>query len=152
MGEAMTEVDGERNWQESMRSMGAVLRGERKGMPIKPSDRMDLVSELASFLNPEERARWLVRNGYKQVSRKGCMVARLPDGLSGREALRLAREAYEGGNLTDDEYAQIARRSHADAEDEFCRVYAMYLGTPFVIALDTTTFTHYRRLGGGTAR
>lgn len=83
-------------------------------------------------------ARDLIANGFYQVSRKHRMVARLPHGKTGRQALA------EASGRSDWAHAM----SEASAGDHFLRCHTDRNG--LCVTVDRATFEEFRRLGGDT--
>lgn len=79
--------------------------------------------------------------GYHQVSRSYRILARLPAGKTGMQALREASEREWYAAMTE-----------ADATDQFLRVYAAGVDKRLHCTVDIRIFEAFRRLGGGTAR
>lgn len=145
-------------WTATCQTLG--INEEDSGMPPETYDgkerwgggkRVDIgaVPELVALavegpLTAGARARWLVERGYRQAGRRYCTVARLPEGMDGKQALRAAfngdREADWIDRLTDDA-----------AGNHFRRVYAYYTGAPLVLELDRETFRAFLAAGGKAA-
>lgn len=86
----------------------------------------------------DDEIRELVFAGWKQVSRKYCMIARLPDGMTGKQAL-----AQHDKELAD-------RLPQSDAEGFYMRVHAERDG--LVKTLGPSAFIRFRKMGGESAR
>ena len=79
-------------------------------------------------------ARELVAAGYRQISNKYRMVARLPEGTTGLQALQ----------AVDSEFARdLIRRIEEQAADQYRRVHARGAGN--VLELDEETFADFKR-------
>ena len=112
---------------------------------LGPAERARLLAAWdADYPPAADRARQLIREGYRQVSRKHRIVARLPDGKTGRQALTEAIDRREDSTW-------IRRLSERAAQSQFLRVYAVYTGDPLWLTLDKDTFDAFRRLGGESA-
>lgn len=104
-----------------------------------------------------EEARVLISEGYRQTSRKFRLVARLPEGMDGRGALRWGMlqyaAVYEKRNrtLSAHEEAWVERMSEADAGNHFRRVYAQYPAIGLSKELSIGVFAAFRKLGGEPA-
>ncbi len=88
----------------------------------------------------ERHAKALVAAGYRQISSKYRIVARLPEGKSGYEALRDADPDFA---------ARLLANFQRDCEDQFLRVCA---SDKHKQTLDELTFTAFRAAGGRTPR
>lgn len=66
-------------------------------------------------MTPEEKAKKLVEDGYEQISRKYRTLARLPEGMTGIEALRSADPFLAQRFLDNAERA---------AKEQYMRVYS----------------------------
>ncbi len=88
----------------------------------------------------ERLAKELVSAGYKQISSKYRIVARLPEGKSGYEALRDADPDFAG---------RLLANFQRDCEDQFLRVCA---NNSHRMTLDELTFAAFRAAGGRTPR
>lgn len=101
-------------------------------------------------MNPT--AEQLIAADYYQISRRHRLVARLPDGMDGHQALRAAIKSYDG-DVSPHEETWIQRLSERDAADHFLRVYTCYAPwKDLLLELDPVTFEAFRRLGGKSAR
>lgn len=83
-------------------------------------------------------AKEAIRLGYYQVSRKHRMVARLPDGKTGVQALAEASGRPDWARML----------GETNAGDQFLRCYTDRGG--LCVTLDRETFEEFRRLGGDT--
>lgn len=99
-------------------------------------------------VKPEKKhldaAKELIANGYYQVSRSHRIVARLPEGMTGSEAL--LREAKKGRPWDAEEWVKALGEGHAG--DHFLRCYAQ--SRELWKELDRPTFAAFRSLGGRT--
>lgn len=93
---------------------------------------------VVSSLAVEEEMRRLVDEGYRQVSRKFRHVARLPDGMTGLEALR---------SVDPDLHDRMMQRMEEEAADHFRRVHASEQG--LWLTLTTEEFDAFRRAATG---
>lgn len=91
-----------------------------------------------------ERGAWLVARGYRQISRRYLAVARLPEGMTGQQALR---GAFNG----DRDAEWIDKLADDAAGNHFRRVYAYYTGAPLVLELDRETYAAFLAAGGESA-
>lgn len=83
----------------------------------------------------------LLEAGYYQVSIAHRMLAKLPDGKTGRMAL------YEATNATrSDAWRWAFGMGESNAADYYCRVYGKS------IVVTPAVFAAFKRLGGGPAR
>lgn len=101
----------------------------------------------------EERAVALIDAGWFQVSRHHRMLARLPEGKTGTEALIEARLKAIGGFRPGYWPAEVRRwaegMGEARAAEHFRRVYAWYTDG-LTCKVNHETFEAFRRLGGST--
>ena len=103
----------------------------------------------------EERAKELIRQGYKQVSKKYRGVARLPAGKTGVEMLLEMAQARNPvfTNVEGTRRDSSTAGGGLEATGFFLRVYAPQ--PPFrdgcYLELDCETFEAFHRLGGETA-
>jgi hypothetical protein len=88
----------------------------------------------------------LVRDGWQQVSRKFCTIARLPPGLTGRQAL--ATRDVEMASRVDKHGHFI--HSESDCAGFYLRVFGHADGNWMELRLDD--FKRFRKLGGQAAR
>jgi hypothetical protein len=96
----------------------------------------------------EARAKDLLRRGYYQISLKHRTVARLPTGLTGREALY--KEEIRRGRDEEDAWRWAYGMNESCAIDQYCRVHAM--ANDLSVTLDKETFAAFKRLGGRQAQ
>lgn len=101
------------------------------------------------------RAQALLDEGWYQVSRNHRMLARLPEGKTGMEALIDAENESGHPHPDLEEWAHGLGEAHAG--DSFLRCHAMRLASRFPDefahlskTLDSFTFNEWRRLGGET--
>lgn len=95
-----------------------------------------------------DHAQRLINEGACQVSRKHRMVARLPPGKTGVQALIEAERATDYPHPDLDRWARgLGDRG---AGDQYMRCYADTEGN--VVTLDIPTFAAFRKLGGNTYR
>lgn len=95
-----------------------------------------------------QHAERLIKEGWYQVSAKYMMVARLPEGKTGRQALAEAETA----GITNPEFKEERRKwamkmPERDAGDFYLRVYCKDTKE-----LKLKVWREYKRLGGGTYR
>lgn len=95
-----------------------------------------------------DHAMRLINEGACQVSRKHRMVARLPPGKTGVQALIEAERASEHPHPNLEEWARGMGEAHAG--DHYMRCYADQEGN--IVTLDIPTFAAFRKLGGSTYR
>lgn len=93
----------------------------------------------------------LISGGYYQVSRKFGMLAKLPEGKTGREALYEATMRQYAGLPNEAHFDRTTRRwvngmSEASAADQYLRVYAV------AVTVNPTTMRRFRTLGGRTVQ
>lgn len=81
-----------------------------------------------------------VAAGYQQTSAKYRTIARLPEGMTGIEALKLADQ---------EAYAHLQERLEREAASTFRRVYAQQLGCQ--IMLSPEEFVAFKAAGGETS-
>jgi len=93
-----------------------------------------------------EEAQKLIDQGWYQVSRAYCTVARLPKGKTGIQAL-IDAELSGGPGGRKDAPQWAARMGEHHAGDHFLRMYAK---GDLQKQLSSTVFNEFRRLGGGT--
>ncbi len=140
-------------WAAACAKLG--INDETSGMPAPKWDgeerwtggqRVDIgmVLELTATHSPESRATWLVACDYRVIDTRHCTVARVPNGKTGREALR---EALGG----DRDAEWIDEMADDEAGNRFRRVYAYFTGAPLVLELDRETFAAFLRAGGKNA-
>lgn len=86
----------------------------------------------------DEEIRDLVLSGWKSVSRKHGIIARLPIGMTGKQAL-----SQHNPRLAE-------CMSQADAEGHYLRVHGQAAGLWLELQMDD--FIKFRKLGGETAR
>jgi hypothetical protein len=94
---------------------------------------------------PQERAQWLISNGWYQTSRKYRMLCRLPEGKTGVEALVDAEKSTRPWDA--EKWAKGL--GEGSAGDHFLRCHATSkdgLSTE----VDQATFDAFRKLGGDT--
>ncbi len=104
-------------------------------------------------MTPRERAEKLIKEGWRQTSRKYRMLACLPDGMTGKEALYEAR-MREIGDVNREYWEKEIKRwidilGENSCADHFRRVYAGR-DDSLNMTLDEETFMAFRSLGGGT--
>ncbi len=106
---------------------------------------------------PEARARALINGGFYQTSRAYRMLARLPFGKSGKEALYEA----EIEAISDDADLDYWRKEKCEwvntlgeraSCDQFLRVWSRYDSRNLTVEVSPIVFDLYRDMGGGTAR
>lgn len=148
-------------WSAACKALG--INEENAGMPeditskhrYSGGRRVDIgaVPELAALLTPplqawrenaDARGKWLVERGYRLINRRYLAVARLPDGMTGQQALR---SAFNGDRDAD----WIDKLTDEQAGNHFRRVYAYYTGAPLVLELDRETYSAFLAAGGGEA-
>jgi hypothetical protein len=93
-----------------------------------------------------EEARRLIDEGWHQVSRAYRGVARLPEGMTGTEALIDAERRSDHPHPNLETWA--TRMGEAHAGEHYLRCYAGRDGHSR--DLDIPTFAAFRKLGGGT--
>jgi hypothetical protein len=108
----------------------------------------------ASGMTAEQYAKLLLEQGYYQVSRKYGMLARLPDGKTGRQALfEASMEQYRGlpneASWDAQQRRWVGHLPEASAADHYCRVYAP---KHLQRTVSQSVMNAFRKLGGGTAR
>lgn len=96
-------------------------------------------------------AQELIDQGYYQISRKFYILAKLPEGKTGKEALYEASlKTYEGLDNYDfwvkDTRRWVDGLGEANSTDQYLRVHAD------CITVTKEVFEEFRRLGGRTAR
>ena len=93
-------------------------------------------------MSPSDEARQLIKDGYYQVSRAYQILARLPEGETGKAALAEAahRDHYDAKGWAE-------RMPERDAADQFLRVYAREEGLWVMVTDDV--FDEFRKQGGG---
>ncbi len=138
-------------WSAACKLLG--IDEESAGMPTETPDgqprysggrRVDIGAVVGLAGQPAAAlARWLVACGYKQINRRYLAVACLPNGKTGREALRAA---FNG----DRDAEWIDTMSDEEAGDRFRRYYAHADGAPLVLELDRETFAAFKAAGGAT--
>jgi len=85
-----------------------------------------------------EIAAKLVRDGWKSTSNKHRVIARLPEGKTGLEALR---------EVAPDDHKRIMENAERQAADTYRRLYANWgAGTSQI--LDSGTWSAFKRAGG----
>jgi hypothetical protein len=94
---------------------------------------------------PEERAQWLVSNGWYQTSRKYRMLCRLPEGQTGVQALIEAEQVSRPWDV--EKWA--TGLGEGSAGDHFLRCHAT-AKNGLATEVDSATFDAFRRLGGDT--
>lgn len=118
-----------------------------------------------------EYARRLIAKGWRSVSNRWRVLARLPDGMTGREALRwgmIEYQRYYGGKVEGfngrdkplearplsahtEEWIQLLDEESAGGH--FMRVYSMYdYAKPFSLELTIPQFRAFKLEGGVSAR
>jgi hypothetical protein len=100
------------------------------------------------YVEPQEEhfaaAKEIIADGWYQVSRRFRTVARLPDGMTGIEAL--ARDARKSYGRDSEEWANML--GERSAGDHWLRCFADKKGC--WKELDQPTFDAFRKLGGRT--
>jgi hypothetical protein len=86
----------------------------------------------------------LVRDGYKQVSRKYGLVVKLPEGKTGKEALKEAARSQRPHDV--DRWVEALGEEQAG--NFYRRVYA---GPHLTVELSETSLKKFRAAGGGVA-
>ena len=89
-----------------------------------------------------DHAKCLIDEGAHQVSRKHRMVAKLPTGLDGIEALIQAERRLDYPHPNLEEWARGLGNRHAG--DQYMRCYAEQEGN--MVTLDIPTFAAFRKL------
>lgn len=99
-----------------------------------------------------ETAQRLIDEGWYQVSRKYRLVARLPKGKTGIEALIEQERRSQYPHPQAEEWVERLGEGHAG--DHYLRTKPRRLGQqdPDEQELDIPTFAAYRKLGGGDYR
>lgn len=97
-------------------------------------------------------ARTLIDEGWHSISRRYRMIARLPDDMTGQQALRWAIEQYNEKPVSAHEEAWIDGLGDAQAARHFMRVYTCYeFSKAFSRVLRVFEYQAFRKLGGRTA-
>ena len=102
----------------------------------------------------EVKAQQFIDEGWFQISRRHRMLARLPEGMTGKEALFEARKKeigpkHWGGYWEEDTAKWVNNLGEESCAEHFRRVYSTYDKT-LNITLDEKTFNAFRSLGGRT--
>lgn len=97
-------------------------------------------------MNPVEEARRLVEEGWYQVSRGFFMVAKLPEGKTGKQALFEAT-CKHGQHRGSDAQRWVDNLGERHAGDHYLRCYAHLDGNTKTVGADV--FEAFRKLGGG---
>lgn len=104
----------------------------------------------------EVQAKQLIDAGYFQVSSAYHMLARLPEGYTGRQALfeasmKIYSDLSAGQRMAwaERERAWVDSMSEPSATDQYLRVYAPKEHT---VTVSPAVFAAYRKLGGRPAR
>ena len=97
-------------------------------------------------MTPREKAEKLIKEGYQQVSRRYYILARLPEGKTGKQALL----DYSRTNfLRSDLYRWVNMIGEDQSASFFRRVCSRYLGLWVEVKWDV--WKEFRRLGGKSA-